>query len=850
MDPLAPLRPACQMIVSRCNTVSSASPRVTSIAHAPRAGRVTRASANVETSMARDAAPPAAGGARAPPAARRRAPPARSTRGALLCRALAASLVVTRLGAADADLRASRPFPAASSRDAGPLAVAASGVPRAHPAGSTTAGSDLASSSRPDPASNDFDDRQHGPDFLAWARRHDKLGGYCPGALPPCAESLHREGIWRENARLIDEHNRASGSLMKKGLTRFADLTVDEFTSHHATYSAPLVGGGADSRGIRTSSSSDRASSESGASNGGVFGVADSFSDDDRDSRQPQRGLSLLAPLRAARRRASDDGSSPEALTLKAATDAAARRGDALPSEAGESALRAAAREPWSLDGVFPALGKGTASRSRSRGGKRRNEADVPDFVGFFSGEADPEATDASDRDGRDGSGASPSEAVGSGQSSVGSGPSSVGSGPSSVGSGPLGTDHPRRFDWSDLYDFGAVVHQGSCAGCWAYSTAAVVEAANAIAGAEHVRLSPYSLLDCDGLDRGCATGNMASAYSWIQTSEFGLPPLDKYPTRSSTGACDRRGLKAGYDPKRTRGGAGASANARGVASANLGDLPAQGPDPSRIAADDRDIISASRSGSSSNVRTEGYCDLPVLGADAERQMLDALAQQPVAVGVNIHALQFYDSGVVTIDDCPPADADPLRAINHAAVLTGWGHDEATDQYYWILRNTYGENWGEDGYARLAFGRDPETGFGTCALYTEGNYPLVGSLRCTPGAVRKEAVAHGSRVWLYPGGYNMGPRDRAGPRGGVAGVLEEVWSGVAGAIPGLDALAFASDDAAKWGLGAAGALAAASVAIMAVQARRLAGMRAGGGAGERVRLLATEEGVRGGGERR
>ena len=251
--------------------------------------------------MARDAAPPAAGGARAPPP-RAAAPPARSTRGALLCRALAASLVVTRLGAADADLRASRPFPAASSR-AGPLAVAASGVPRAHPAGSTTAGSDLASSSRPDPAgANDVDVRHHGPDFLAWARRHDKLAGYCPGALPPCAESLHRERIWRENARLIDEHNRASGSLMKKGLTRFADLTVDEFTSHHATYSAPLVGGGADSRGIRTSSSSERASSESGASNGGVFGVADSFSDDDRDSRQPQRGLSLLAPLRASRR--------------------------------------------------------------------------------------------------------------------------------------------------------------------------------------------------------------------------------------------------------------------------------------------------------------------------------------------------------------------------------------------------------------------------------------------------------------------------------------------------------------------------------------------------------------------
>jgi hypothetical protein len=28
---------------------------------------------------------------------------------------------------------------------------------------------------------------------------------------------------------------------MKKGLTRFADLTVEEFTTHHATYSAPIL---------------------------------------------------------------------------------------------------------------------------------------------------------------------------------------------------------------------------------------------------------------------------------------------------------------------------------------------------------------------------------------------------------------------------------------------------------------------------------------------------------------------------------------------------------------------------------------------------------------------------------
>ena len=36
----------------------------------------------------------------------------------------------------------------------------------------------------------------------------------------------------------------------------------------------------------------------------------------------------------------------------------------------------------------------------------------------------------------------------------------------------------------------------------------------------------------------------------------------------------------------------------------------------------------------------------------------------------------------------------------------------------------------------------------------------MGDLTCTPGATRKEAVRHGAHVWLYPGGYNMGPHKK------------------------------------------------------------------------------------------
>jgi len=244
---------------------------------------------------------------------------------------------------------------------------------------------------------------------------------------------------------------------------------------------------------------------------------------------------------------------------------------------------------------------------------------------------------------------------------------------------GPLGTNLPIHFDWSDSVDFGDVIHQGKCAGCWAYSTAAVIEAARVIdarvnGGATHAeteRLSPHALIDCDDLDRG-----MRHPGTWRQRTRGSRRPQRAFPRWSPTRAAAMGGV---------------------CDKAKLGAIPA-----------------------SKVVRTDGYCDLPSLGDSSETQLLTALAQQPVAVGVNVHALQFYESGVVDIDDCPPASDDPLKAINHAAVLTGWGRDDATGKWYWILRNTYGDQWGEDGYARLAFGQEAGTNFGTCALYTEG----------------------------------------------------------------------------------------------------------------------------------
>ena len=654
----------------------------------------------------------------------------------------------------------------------------------------------------------------HSPAFLRWAARHDKLGDYCPGSAPPCEESLHREAVFQANAAAIEAHNEQSGSLMKKGLTRFADLTVEEFTAAHATYAggAPAPIAARVSRG--TSNSANEASP---------------FALNARVS-QPRRAFDPRGDAEASR-----------VISLKLATDEAAARGEALPSEeeeeeedaeettdGGSSASRVAADDAdaaliaQTTSSPFPALGAPaglSAEERRAAARERRRRARAAARESRAAKDADA-LHFSSSRD----------------------------------ASGPLGSGLPDSFDWSDHVDFGDVVHQGACAGCWAYSTAAVVEAARFVADGTRGRLSPYALIDCDDLDRGCATGNMASAYAWIQTSEYGVPPLSRYPKMSASGKCDvNQGLGASlgafsedgreaeddddsYDDSYDAydaGGSIASTTGSTRARASLGTSSSLFGRRTAMSGKNKNGVATRKDGTpveipTGNARAKGYCDLPVLHADAEAQLLRALAQQPVAVGVNIHALQFYESGIVHLADCPPAASDPLKAINHAAVLTGWGRDEESGQYYWRLRNTYGDRWGEAGYARLAFGRDEATGFGACALYTEGNYPLVGDLTCTPGATRKEAVRHGAHVWLYPGGYNMGPHKKGD---GVYGFFG--GDGGAFAVPGLSAVSermarFSlglGEEARAGAVGVAAALVLAAAVTIALQASTLAKLR-------------------------
>jgi len=42
--------------------------------------------------------------------------------------------------------------------------------------------------------------------------------------------------------------------------------------------------------------------------------------------------------------------------------------------------------------------------------------------------------------------------------------------------------------------------------------------------------------------------------------------------------------------------------------------------------------------------------------------------------------------------------------INHEIAVVGWGHDEKTNQDYWIGRNSWGTYWGDNGFFYMATG--------------------------------------------------------------------------------------------------------------------------------------------------
>merc|ERR1712203_385773 len=114
-----------------------------------------------------------------------------------------------------------------------------------------------------------------------------------------------------------------------------------------------------------------------------------------------------------------------------------------------------------------------------------------------------------------------------------------------------------------------------------------------------------------------------------------------------------------------------------------------------------------------------GYNTLTANDQDAVMTHLAEVG--PLAVAVYASGWGGYSGGVY--DGC---SYDSNIALNHAVQLVGYGTDESLGDY-WIVRNSWGSRWGEDGYIRLA--RDSAASAElTAPLWTEPPAPEVPGL--------------------------------------------------------------------------------------------------------------------------
>ncbi|XP_028752644.1 senescence-specific cysteine protease SAG39-like isoform X3 [Neltuma alba] len=108
----------------------------------------------------------------------------------------------------------------------------------------------------------------------------------------------------------------------------------------------------------------------------------------------------------------------------------------------------------------------------------------------------------------------------------------------------------------------------------------------------------------------------------------------------------------------------------------------------------------------------KGYEDVPT---NSEQALQKAVANQPVSVAIDASGsdFQFYSSGIFT-GSCG-------TELDHGVTAIGYGVSGNTE--YWLVKNSWGTEWGEEGYIRMQ--RNVAAQEGLCGIAMQASYPTA-----------------------------------------------------------------------------------------------------------------------------
>ncbi|KAG8542070.1 hypothetical protein GDO81_027543, partial [Engystomops pustulosus] len=213
----------------------------------------------------------------------------------------------------------------------------------------------------------------------------------------------------------------------------------------------------------------------------------------------------------------------------------------------------------------------------------------------------------------------------------------------------------PDAWDWRNVqgYNFVSPVrNQGSCGSCYSFSTMGMLEARIRVSTKlqQTPILSPQQVVSCSEYSQGC-DGGFPYLISGKYIQDFGIVEESDYPYTARDSPCALKNNSYRYY-------------------------------------------------SSEYHYVGGFYG----GCNEAYMKYELLLGGPLSVSFEVYDDFMYYKGGIYHHTGLRDNFNPFQLTNHAVLLVGYGVDANSGEKYWIVKNSWGESWGEKGYFRIRRG--------------------------------------------------------------------------------------------------------------------------------------------------